>query len=251
MERNSIMWGSVEHIIYGADADVLLIFDCCNAGLISRSGKHKRFEALAACTEDARTRIPGKHSFTSALIWALRKQHLRKKKFFPTSELLRMIADAPDFPKDQAPMLTKRVSSPDDISLTPFYADRTPPSLRPEQIQDSNHMAKPNYLDLRFHCESLSEGDIKELARALRKMMLEGTLNTHRIDLLGKNSIWKDAYWDPVSKIGAVLLKIGREGAQRKIRSGTDVALSTGLLNAAPISPANSVSVEPDDSNSG
>ncbi|KAL9094203.1 MAG: hypothetical protein Q9165_003618 [Trypethelium subeluteriae] len=251
LDRNSVMWESAEHIIHNADADVLLIFDCCNAGLIRRSGKHKRFEALAACTEDARTRIPGKHSFTSALIWALRKQHQQKTRFFPTSTLLRIITEAPDFPKDQAPLLVKRVSSPDDISLNPLYPDCTSPSLpRPEQSQDANRVAKPNYLDLRLHCETLTDGEISEIARALRKTMLEGALNTQKIEFLGKNSIWKDAYWDPVSKAGARFLKLGRENAQRRIKSETESTLMTEHLNVAPVTPDVSGSAEPDDSSS-
>ena len=56
--------------------------------------------------------MPGKDSFTEALIWALKKL-VREKGRFTTVELLRTIKQkAPDFPKGQTPVLSDRL---DDI----------------------------------------------------------------------------------------------------------------------------------------
>jgi hypothetical protein len=98
------------------------------------------FEYLAACTSGF-TKLPGKYSFTSALIWALEKLAMSEKSpggtpsalvMFPTSKLARLIREAPHFPKDQYPSLFAK--DPDayrHIVLAPLsketgnYADST------------------------------------------------------------------------------------------------------------------------------
>ena len=52
---------------------------------------------------------PGKDSFTRALIYALKALvEKRQDGRFTTVELLNKIKEAPDFPKDQNPMLSDR-----------------------------------------------------------------------------------------------------------------------------------------------
>ena len=70
----------------------------------------RSFEYLAATEQFSLTPVPGKDSFTRALIYAL--ESLVKKRAdgrFTTLELLRKIkTDAPHFPKEQSPMLIDR-----------------------------------------------------------------------------------------------------------------------------------------------
>lgn len=69
----------------------------------------RSFEYLAATEELGSTKVPGKDSFTSALIYAL--DALVKERAdgrFTTVELLNKIKDAPHFPKDQNPMFFHR-----------------------------------------------------------------------------------------------------------------------------------------------
>ena len=72
--------------------------------------RFRSFEYLAATGEMGYTQVPGKDSFTRALIYALEALvDERTYGHFTTVELLNKIkTDAPDFPKDQIPMLIKR-----------------------------------------------------------------------------------------------------------------------------------------------
>ena len=74
--------------------------------------RSRSFEFLAATGEgtSSTTKVPGKDSFTRALIYALEALvDERTDGRFTTVELLNKIkTDAPDFPKDQNPMLIKR-----------------------------------------------------------------------------------------------------------------------------------------------
>ena len=94
-------------------ADILLIFDCCFAGKLAgtldcRAFNTKIFEFLGATTSNGLTKLPGKESFSRALIWAL-NQLADEKDGFTTSRLYSKIIDAPDFPRDeQTPTLSER-----------------------------------------------------------------------------------------------------------------------------------------------
>ena len=107
-------WAQSEYLIHTADAaDVLLIFDCCFAGKLSgtldrRAFGTKNFEFLGATASNGLARLPGKESFSRALIWAL-NQLADEKDGFTTSRLYSKIIDAPDFPKhEQTPTLSER-----------------------------------------------------------------------------------------------------------------------------------------------
>ena len=80
----------------------------------SRLTNPRLFEFLAAAKQQGKTAVPGKESFTSALIHAL--DHLLANKEggrFTTVELLRTITNhAPHFPKDQHPVLNERGDMP-------------------------------------------------------------------------------------------------------------------------------------------
>lgn len=83
----------------------------------------RTFEYIAATQHDKTTRVPGKDSFTSALIWALKE--LKPKGRFTTVELLGKIKNAPYFPRDQEPVLRERESTCTNgrIMLHPLGAD--------------------------------------------------------------------------------------------------------------------------------
>ncbi|KAL8688863.1 MAG: hypothetical protein Q9218_005330 [Villophora microphyllina] len=108
---NSIVWNKTEELLKPAKADVLEIFDCCYAGTVGLvRGVDRRFEYLAATTSMGKTPIPGEDSFTTALIWALRRlKEIKAGGRFTTDELVREIKhNAPNFPKDQEPILSDR-----------------------------------------------------------------------------------------------------------------------------------------------
>ncbi|CAD6590615.1 MAG: hypothetical protein ASARMPREDX12_004603 [Alectoria sarmentosa] len=106
-----LVWNKTEKLLLPAEADVLEVFDCCYAGQLGLRTKGQRsFEYLAATEEMGSTKVPGKDSFTSALIYALETLvEEREDGRFTTVELLNKIkVDAPHFPKDQTPMLINR-----------------------------------------------------------------------------------------------------------------------------------------------
>ena len=218
MKRNSVVWRQAEAAIQDSEADVFLIFDCCHADLMSRSYTDKRFETLAACTADARTNIPGKTSFTSALIWALNEMHKgAEKPFFTSSELQRKIAECPDFPEDQHPILTERLASASHITLPLQQTTLDGPRPTTPTIEDSQRLpAKASYLDLRFHSDNLDDEGVRGIAASLRKLMLDQQINTHRIDLLGKNTVWKSVQWQTTAAFATHWLNTTRASKKRK-----------------------------------
>ncbi|SCV30693.1 uncharacterized protein FFB14_03177 [Fusarium fujikuroi] len=71
----TVSWHVTQQLLFSAPGDVLLILDCCHASLISRGSKDGdgRFELIAASAKGAKTPIPGRRSFTRALIRLLRE----------------------------------------------------------------------------------------------------------------------------------------------------------------------------------
>ncbi|KAL8717669.1 MAG: hypothetical protein Q9225_005106 [Loekoesia sp. 1 TL-2023] len=122
--RNSIVWNKTEELLRPAEADVLEIFDW------TQLTGYRLFEYLAATRPQDTTELPGDKSFTSALIWALERMVEEKPQGrFTTKELLDKIkTDAPNFPKDQTPVLSDRDDTKHPagrIMLHPLQADRT------------------------------------------------------------------------------------------------------------------------------
>ncbi|KAF9732659.1 hypothetical protein PMIN01_09517 [Paraphaeosphaeria minitans] len=101
-----IMWERAEHILQEFKHDHLVILDCCDAGFLSNRGPRHAFEYLVACEGKKRTNEPGKHSFTTALIWALKK--LKSEAPFTMLELKDRIERYEDFPTEQKPLVFAR-----------------------------------------------------------------------------------------------------------------------------------------------
>jgi hypothetical protein len=111
---DQVAWSQCETLIHTADAaDIFLIFDCCFAGKLSgtidrRAFSTKIFEFLGATASNGLARLPGKESFSRALIWALHEL-AEEKDGFTTSRLYSKILAAPDFPRhEQTPTLSER-----------------------------------------------------------------------------------------------------------------------------------------------
>lgn len=70
----TLSWSITQQLLYAALGDVLLILDCCNAALIKGGEKPQgKFELLAASAKGVKTPLPGKKSYTSLLVRALRR----------------------------------------------------------------------------------------------------------------------------------------------------------------------------------
>ncbi|WXC58110.1 hypothetical protein SNK03_004008 [Fusarium graminearum] len=73
----TVSWHVTQQLLFSAVGDVLLILDCCHASLITGGSKdgEGRFELIAASAKGAKTPVPGRRSFTRALIRLL-KEHV-------------------------------------------------------------------------------------------------------------------------------------------------------------------------------
>ncbi|KAF2186442.1 hypothetical protein K469DRAFT_686852 [Zopfia rhizophila CBS 207.26] len=193
-QRNSIAWSGAENNITGTKADVLVIFDCCEAGGFGgykmRSSK-PNFEFIAACGVKEKAVRPGKKSFTSALMWALEK--LRHEHPFTSISLVEKIRTYPHRPKGQNPELLRRDEFADGLVwIAPLNVHSPESESAPKsERRDPKH----EYLDLRFNFYRRVEiEDAKNLARHLSRLVNhEETFGAKHITLLDKASILSKA----------------------------------------------------------
>lgn len=190
LRRKTIVWASVERIIDDTRADVLLIFDCCHAGRLchppTRAVPLRRYEVLAACSEDQTTPSGGERSFTSALTWAF-NEFATSQAMFTTSDLRWKIHRHGPFLKGQIPQLTDRFEScPRPILLAPLKtleAEEEDPT-----VSERKQMAA-EFIDLRMQFDSaISDDDFADTATALRDMIQDGRIKASSIDFRGKYS---------------------------------------------------------------
>ena len=105
--ENTVEWSSIKPILQETLSDVLLIFDCCHAGLLRRQlGRGADLSTplcfIGACEATMRTRKSGPHSFATALIWALNKLATESK--FSATKLVNVLMSYEDFPEHQYPV---------------------------------------------------------------------------------------------------------------------------------------------------
>lgn len=134
------------------------------------------------------------------MTWALNE--LAMKPGFALTELVNRIQSCPTFPQAQTPCLflgrfeesseiihisptpVTKVTGP-DAPPSPPASKSTSPSLRPSDGPETQDV-----LDLRFHFEQPAiEDDIKEVARATRRILAEWNPPYHRVSFLDRHSI--------------------------------------------------------------
>lgn len=241
MELASIAWDTTERILFDAEhADILVIFDCCEAGSLCKTRSPMRFEYLAACTAGARTKAAGPKSFTRALIWALKELKNHERGWYSTSELRDKIYRAPNFPKDQNPMIGQRsVSSADYIVLAPSsrVLDDGARQRREGAEVRKRPVIRREYLDLRFEFhESVTDKVFQETGRALRSLIKESHIKAARITFIEKRG---GSRWGPILNVvrAAVRLRKRQSTGQYSSHPGfTGIAVQleplASLLNS-------------------
>jgi hypothetical protein len=164
-EKIRVVWKRSEHLIEDSPADILVIFDCCEAGSvggIKSRAPRPNFEYIAACSEDGLTCKPGEESFTSALIWSLKE--LCPSAPFTSSVLVEKTKKYPHLPKDQDPQLRKREESSGFVWIAPIGIDPSPNALANSVHRNPDH----EFLDLRLdYYQKLKVEDVEYLARKL------------------------------------------------------------------------------------
>lgn len=148
-------WRIAEEMLKDLDADVLLLFDCCFAGVLcgpmtrAPSPRPKNFDFLGACSASELTKGPGPRSFTRAMIESL-KTLASEETGFPISVLQNEIINYKDFPKHkQTPSSASRTNSAFKMLLSPLKKDdfHTPP---PDAAIEEEHLDYCVTLDLLF-----------------------------------------------------------------------------------------------------
>ena len=181
---NTVVWNNAEDILHEAQSDVLQIFDCCYAGTLgARGASQQSFEYLAATGADDITASPGETSFTSALIWALKELAKDKSARFTTVHLLEKIQQAPRFPDDQKPVLSKRRENPGNerIILHPLKLGSPISSLNPNGTVVRS-TPQQDVVTLKFVFESRpSVEDIRNLGSDLNHVVRSHQLHVNRI----------------------------------------------------------------------
>ena len=187
---NKIIWNRTENLLQDTRADVLEIFDCCYAGSLGiRSPPTHSFEYLAGTGPNQTAKCPGPNSFTSALIWAL-QQLVNERECFTTQQLMHKIKkDAPEFPRDQTPVLSKRgnQNTANCIILQPISRSTEPvPLTRPgrtgSQDTGATEGPTPEVLTLKFIFKSRPAIPVvQELGKVLMDVMMEHDFKVRRI----------------------------------------------------------------------
>lgn len=201
-ELNTIAWHGAESILRGRDADIFVIFDCCEAGALrarSRSSHSHSFEFLGACSRQEYTPGPGKHSFTRALIWALRKLKDSSPKGFDSAELRKKIISAPnpDGRRFIPVLFSREPTSFDHIWIYPKSLDDPNSALEHESSRGYRQDRPPmDSIGLRFRfSKRQDEEQVKKLAETLSQFAKEqrNCLGVHHVELVEYAGTFKDA----------------------------------------------------------
>ncbi|KAK6822851.1 homeobox domain-containing protein [Apiospora arundinis] len=194
-DPHEVIWTSAENLIQQTCADVLVIFDCCNAGALDCSNRasqnNRTFEYLAATSANSTTKAPGPNSFTSALIWSL-DQLLEERNCFSTSALLQTILNrAPDFPEDQSPRLSERPDSAQrKILIAPTTSEpnkKVDEAIQPDTGDKSEEEQRQDLL-LRFvfNCD-ITIPLIKEMAIHIKHLIQQKEIKAKTVSWEGIN----------------------------------------------------------------
>ncbi|KAF1966736.1 hypothetical protein BU23DRAFT_603371 [Bimuria novae-zelandiae CBS 107.79] len=210
-EGTYIMWEAAEKLLHHMKGDVLVIFDCCDSGYLDGRGPGYSFDYLVACAEHKKTWKPSSHSFTSALIWALKElkpdpnrelaTESKPNRPFKVQELRDKIREHPPFPHDQEPRIFPRwshMTEPIWLSpipkkpVSPTYHDGPSARLRSSSTASDTRPEECSYVDLRFFFkEDITIDDAPKVARmvsaAVQDQSLE--LNARHVSVLEFGSI--------------------------------------------------------------
>ena len=197
---------------------------------------------MAAAKDQGVTQYPGATSFTSALIFALKQLVKDKKKGrFTTDELLRKIKDAPNFPKDQTPVLSNRdnkKTSAGRIMLHPLRKHRL---SRVATSEDCTIRKMTGYLmTLHFHFGDKPPDDhIVTLGRNLNK-----TFERNNLEVYGVR--WGGMKATPVTRATRQFQKFQKNAVKRRASSQSQRPTIILPPSTSLPEPSNSSLLSPD-----
>jgi hypothetical protein len=198
-ESASIDWTDVETVLRETKADVLVIFDCCCAGLLlcqppELGGRRARrkFLYVAACRAKQRTPSAGLQSFTSAMIWAL-EALAADGSGFTVRRLVRTLMSYEHFPRDtqEAVVFDSRFGTVEgDTWLAPSLGKGDVAGSSQVERDSARGTPMADVLDLRFHfAGSVTEAVVEDTALVVKEFLrTEKGLRCHRVSFLKHKS---------------------------------------------------------------
>jgi hypothetical protein len=203
----------------------------------------KAFEYMAATSHNSTTRKPGPHSFTAALIWALKEMIRRKPgKRFSTQELLSQIYKAPEFPYNQSPRLIEG-------GLTPCLRKIVlgPVDVEHGLEQDEEHSAQSqtvtqNFLNLRFAFDRvITTKMVNGLAKDITHLMSQRDLGISTVLWEGINSARVDFTASEIRRLKSAASVWQDFTKKRRSR----LSSSMEIPRTSPVSPTVASATEP------
>ncbi|KAI4223286.1 MAG: hypothetical protein L6R40_008515, partial [Gallowayella cf. fulva] len=237
----TVVWNYAEAALQQTKGDIFEIFDCCYAGDLGRGSGGRGFgtrcfEFLGATSSGATTKAPGKHSFTSGLIWALGVL-AKESGRFTTSKLANKIREAPNFPQKQVPILYERndLATLQRIVIAPLSKGDEASATSPAEKPNISHQLW-GFLDLRISLEKLpTEPEIKKFAKDVSVMMQTTEL---RIRHTKWGGLYRQLSTEGVhSPVVRKVVRTWRDIGRRRRR-----ASSAGILSPSDQSPLGSFS---------
>ena len=171
-------WNLATHVLDDAEADTLVILDCCYAGNIMKTVTQQTrvYEVMTATGKDRPTESPGKASYTAALIETLKE--LRKQgQPFTTWQIHQLIHKRRDWNTSSLLWNPGFQGPPRHISLWP--PEKPEPRRNPSAVQRSS------YLDIRVFFQdnsSLTDDQVAVLAKELSKLR-RGATKASKLDV--------------------------------------------------------------------
>ena len=244
--NNALVWNNAEERLQGKDADILLIFDCCHAGLLRKDRGYHTFEFLGACEKGETTPPPGHTSFTRALIWALVRMAEESPRGFSTLQLKNKISKYEHFATDKKQHLSlslrERLTSRMHVFITPrtSASNSVPSSARAEET--TGHSTLGEWLGFRLYFDRYqSPEDIHKLADAFNEFVSDHRgQGLHEVELENKSSRirlipkdkWRWAVRNVQARRAASLLTPLINPAEI-VAASTSVALIPGITTTA------------------
>ncbi|KIV79939.1 hypothetical protein PV11_07478 [Exophiala sideris] len=193
--ESQISWQEVEPHLTMADADLLVIFDCCFAGALTYDARapnsDRIFEYIGATVRDRTARGPGEKSFTNALIWALKRLSNRADGFTAV-ELVSEIRLHPSFRKaKQEPVCSTRgkVESRYKLKIVPLTAQWSIPENQRSDTQRREAL-ETVFLDLQLSFDRCPrKKDISELTNSLKDLVERGSLPLTQVRWRGLSDV--------------------------------------------------------------
>ncbi|KAF2233663.1 hypothetical protein EV356DRAFT_577271 [Viridothelium virens] len=237
--NNTLVWNNAEKGLQGKNADILLIFDCCHAGLLRMDRGYHTFEFLGACEKGETTPPPGYTSFTRALIWALKRMAEEHPQGFSTMQLKNRISNYEHFDTNKEQhislSLRERLTSRRHVFITPRTSTSSSVPNETQTQESTDHSTPGEWLDFRLYFNRYqSLEDIHKLADDFTGFVWDHRdQELHEVELENKSSrirlFPKDRWRWAVNNL--------------RRRAGS---LLTPLMNPAEFVVASSVALIPD-----